>query len=217
MEARFPPCLKGRSFQREDLMNSCFIILALGLALLQGCTAAIATGAVAGTATGVAVVYDRRSLGTTIDDQSIELQANAALRNNEALHKSSHITVTSYNGVVLLTGETPTKKLRAKAVELVKAIPDIRRIYNELGLVAPSSLMSRSHDAWITAKIKTKMTAKKDINPARIKVITERGTVYLLGLVTPQEADLAITIARYTEGVQRVVNAFELLPQTASE
>lgn len=199
-------------------MKSCFIILSLGLAaLLQGCAAAIATGAVAGTATGVAVVYDRRSLGTTIDDQSIELRASAALRNDEALHKSAHITVTSYNGAVLLTGETPTEKLRAKAVELVKAIPDIRRIYNELRLTAPSSLMSRSHDAWITTKIKTKMAAKEDINPARIKIITERGTVYLLGLVTPQEANLAVTIARHTKGVQRVVKAFELLSQTAVE
>lgn len=199
-------------------MKTYFIILSLSLVpLLQGCAAAIATGAVAGAAVGVSTVYDRRSLSTTVDDQSIQLQASAALRNDKMLHKSAHINVTSYNGIVLLTGETPTRELKARAAGIVKTIPGIGRIYNELALIAPSSLVSRSNDTWIATKIKAKMAAKDGINPARVKIITERGTVYLLGLVTLQEASLATTIARHTEGVQRVVKAFEYLPQTAME
>lgn len=199
-------------------MRFCFIILSLGLAtLLQGCAAAIATGAVAGAATGISAVYDRRSLSTVIDDQSIELQASAALRNDKVLHENSHINVTSYNGIVLLTGETPTQELKARAAKLVKATSDIRQIYNELKLLMPSSLLSRSNDTWITAKINAKMIAEKGINPTRVEVITERGAVYLLGLVTPREAELAVTIARQTEGVQRVIKVFEYLSQTASE
>jgi osmotically-inducible protein OsmY len=199
-------------------MKSCLIILCLCLtALLQGCAAAVATGAAAGAAVGISAAHDRRTFGTVIDDQNIELKANAALRNDEVLHKSSHINAFSYAGTVLLTGETPSKDLKKRATELVKSIPNIKHIYNELDILAPSSLMSRSSDSWITAKIKDKMVAEKGIDSTRIKVVTERGTVYLLGLVTPKEAELAVSLATHTEGVQRVVKVFEYLNETALE
>src|SRR5690625_4828969 len=191
-------------------------VLCLGLTtLLQGCAAAIATGAVAGAAVGITTAHDRRTFGTVIDDQSLELTAGATLRNDKKLHESSHINVTTYNGAVLLTGETPNENLKKRAMELVKPIPNIRQIYNELAILEPSSLISRSKDAWITTKIKAKMVAKKGIDPTRIKVVTERGTVYLLGLVTPQEAELAVTVASHTTGVQRVVKVLEYLNATA--
>lgn len=192
------------------------IVLCLGLTtLLQGCAAAIATGAVAGAAVGITTAHDRRTFGTVIDDQSLELTAGATLRNDKKLHESSHINVTTYNGAVLLTGETLSENLKKRAMELVKPIPNIRQIYNELAILEPSSLISRSKDAWITTKIKAKMVAKKGIDPTRIKVVTERGTVYLLGLVTPQEAELAVTVASHTTGVQRVVKVLEYLNATA--
>lgn len=197
-------------------MKSHLIVLCLGLTtLLQGCAAAIATGAVAGAAVGITTAHDRRTFGTVIDDQSLELTAGATLRNDKKLHESSHINVTTYNGAVLLTGETPSENLKKRAMELVKPIPNIRQIYNELAILEPSSLISRSKDAWITTKIKAKMVAKTGIDPTRIKVVTERGTVYLLGLVTPQEAELAVTVASHTTGVQRVVKVLEYLNATA--
>lgn len=200
-------------------MRSSFTLIFLCLiALIQGCAAAIATGAVAGTAAGVSLVYDRRGLGTVIDDQSIELQASAALRNDKKLHGRSHINVTSYNGIVLLTGETASEALKARAARIVQAaVPSIRRLYNEIAISAPSSLASRAHDLWITTKIKAKMIAAKGISPTRVEIVTERGIVYLLGLVTSQEARRAVAVARRTEGVQRVVKAFEYLSRAASE
>jgi osmotically-inducible protein OsmY len=182
---------------------------------LYGCVAAIATGAAAGAATGVFVAHDRRSFNTVIDDQSIELKTSAALRNDEEIYKNSHINITSYNGIVLLTGETPSRELKTRAEELARAIPTVKRVYNELAILPPSSMRSRSRDSWITTKLKTKMAAEKNLDPTRVKVVTERGTVYLLGLVIPQEAELAVSIARHAKGVQRVVKIFEYLPQTA--
>lgn len=169
------------------------------------------------TSQGCFAVYDRRAFNTVLDDQSIELKASAALRNDQELHESTHINVTSYNGVVLLTGEAPSEELKEKAAELVKPIPDIKQIYNEVDILAPSSLVSRSRDSWITTKVKTKMTAKKGLNPSRIKVVTERGTVYLMGLVTPEEAERAAAVTSHTGGTQRVVKIFEYLHETALE
>ncbi|ADJ29516.1 BON domain-containing protein [Nitrosococcus watsonii] len=193
------------------LLLFCFIIT------FQGCAAVVATGVAAGAATGISTAYDRRTFNTVIDDQSIELKASAALRNDQELHENTHINVTSYNGIVLLTGEAPDEEFKKKAAELVRPIPDVKQIYNEVAILAPSSLVSRSSDSWITTKVKTKMTAAKGLNPARIKVVTERGTVYLMGLVTTQEAERAVAVTSHTGGTQRVVKIFEYLHETALE
>jgi osmotically-inducible protein OsmY len=193
------------------------LCLCLTTLLQEGCAAAVATGAAAGAAVGISAAHDRRTIGTVIDDQSLELTVSAALRNDKILHESSHINVTTYNGIVLLTGETPNKSLKKRAMEIVKSIPNIKHIYNELDLLEPSSLISRSKDSWITTKVKAKMVAQKVVDSTRIKVVTEQGTVYLLGLVTPKEAELAASLASHTEGVQRVVKIFEYLNKTALE
>lgn len=127
--------------------------LAVPVLLIQGCAPAVVGGA----ATGAAVAYDRRTTGTVIDDQGIEFKAAYALFNNKEIYDQSHINVTSFNGVVLLTGETPSESLKQKATAEVKQIPKVRRIHNELAIAAPSALPSRSTDTWITSKIKAKM------------------------------------------------------------
>lgn len=179
--------------------------LVLPVLLLQGCAPAVVGGAAA----GAGVAYDRRTTGTVIDDQGIEFKAKYALFNNKEIHDQSHINVTSYNGIVLLTGETPSESLKQKVTAEVKQIPKVRRVHNELAIAAPSALPSRSSDAWITSKIKAKMTTDERTDPFHIKVVTARGIVYLMGLVSRVEADQAVSLVKNTAGVQRVVKIFE--------
>lgn len=179
--------------------------LVLPVLLLQGCAPAVVGGAAA----GAGVAYDRRTTGTVIDDQGIEFKAKYALFNNKEIHDQSHINVTSYNGIVLLTGETPSESLKQKVTAEVKQIPKVRRVHNELAIAAPSALPSRSSDAWITSKIKAKMTTDERTDPFHIKVVTARGIVYLMGLVSRAEADQAVSLVKNTAGVQRVVKIFE--------
>lgn len=179
--------------------------LLVPVVLLQGCAPAVVGGA----ATGASVAYDRRTTGTVIDDQGIEFKASYALFNNKEIYDQSHINVTSYNGVVLLTGETPSESLKQKVTAEIKKIPKVRRIHNELAIAAPSALPSRSSDSWITSKIKAKMTTDEQTDPFHVKVVTERGIVYLMGLLSRSEADRAVNLVKNTAGVQRVVKIFE--------
>jgi len=183
-----------------------FIFL-LPIILLQACATAVVTGA----ATGASLAHDRRTAGSVIDDQGIEFKASYAIFNNKEIYQQSHINVTSYNGTVLITGETLTEQLKQKVYDLVRVIPKVRTIHNELIIAAPSALPSRSSDAWITSKVKAKITADKHLDPFYIKVVTEHGTVYLMGIVGRSEADLAVRIVSNSAGVQRVVKIFEYL------
>ncbi|MBE0438647.1 MAG: BON domain-containing protein [Gammaproteobacteria bacterium] len=180
-------------------------ILMLTLITLQGCATAIVTGA----ATGVSVLHDRRTTGAVIDDQGIEFKASHAFFNNKTIYDQSHINVTSYNGIVLVTGETLTNELKQQITAEIKRIPKVRRVHNELLIAAPSALPSRSSDAWITSKIKAKLTTDMAIDPFFIKVVTEHGVVYLMGLVSHAEADRVVSIVSSSAGVQRVVKIFE--------
>lgn len=179
--------------------------LIVPVVLLQGCAPVVVGGA----ATGASVAYDRRTTGTVIDDQGIEFKASYALFNNKEIYDQSHINVTSYNGVVLLTGETPSESLKQKVTAEIKNIPKVRRIHNELAIAAPSALPSRSSDGWITSKIKAKMTTDEQTDPFHVKVVTERGIVYLMGMLSRAEADRAVNLVKNTAGVQRVVKIFE--------
>ena len=173
---------------------------------LTGC----ALGVGAGAATGAAVVYDRRTTGTMVDDELIEFKIIDAIRQDQELWNQIHLNATSYNNVVLLTGEAPTEDLRGRTGTLVGNIPKVRAVHNKMAIAAPSSFLSRSSDTWITGKVKTNMlTSNKE--SARIKVITENGSVYLMGLVTRAEADAATEITRKVSGVQRVVKVFEYI------
>lgn len=181
------------------------IILLISFLLLQGCATAVVTGA----ATGASLAYDRRTAGTVIDDQGIEFKASLAIYEDKEIFNQSHINVTSYNGIVLLTGETLTEELKQKVQRIVKGIPKVTRIHNELIIAAPSALPSRSSDAWITSKIKTKFAANESVDPFYVKVVTEHGIVYLMGIVSREEADHAVHVVTNSAGVQRVVKLFE--------
>ena len=192
------------------LLDFRVLVLAASLALLQGCAAVVGAGAVsAASVAGVATATDRRSAGTVVDDEVIELKALAALRRNNDIAPASHVNATSYNGILLLTGETLNEEMRRRISALVEKIDKVRRVHNELAIAAPSSMLSRSSDALITAKIKTALGRQSFEIAARTKVVSENGVVYLLGLVRRGEADVATNIARKIGGVQRVVKLFE--------
>ena len=188
------------------------LLLVVSLALLQGCAAIVGTGAVsaAGVA-GVATATDRRSPGTVVDDEVIELKALAALRRNDDIAPSSHVNATSYNAILLLTGETLNEKMRRHITKLIENMEKVRRVHNELAIAAPSSMLSRSSDSLITAKIKTALGRHSFEIAARTKVVTENGVVYLMGLMRRSEAKVSTNIARKIGGVQRVVKLFEYI------
>jgi len=173
--------------------------------ILGGCVAA----AITGTAGGAAIAADKRTTGTVIEDQSIELKTKQALAKNEKVKENSHINVVSYNTVVLLTGEATTEEIRRQAVEIVRDIPKVTHVHNEIAIAAPASLMTRSSDSLTTSKVKTKLFAAKDVDGFNIKVVTNKGVVYLMGLIPREEAERATEVVRRTGGVQKVVKLFQ--------
>jgi osmotically-inducible protein OsmY len=182
-----------------------WLILLCLIPYLFGCAAVVVGG---GAAAATAAV-DRRTTGSLVEDQTIEIKAIKAIRANTELNEQAHMNVVSYNSVVLLTGETPTDAMRQKALELVKAVDKVTHVYNEITIAAPSSITSRGSDSIITTKVKTKMFADKEITGLEIKVVTEKGIVYLMGIVSKKEAEVATNIARQTGGVQKVVKLFQ--------
>lgn len=189
------------------LQQGRLVALLLSASLLGGCVALAAGGA----ATGVMVAHDRRTTGTVVEDQNIELKAYAKLREDEALWAQSHINVTSFNLNVLITGETPSPEFKQRIEAAVRGLDRVKTVYNELSIAAPAALSSRSSDALISTRVKTALFGvdQPDFDPTRVKVKTERGTVYLLGLLTQAEADEVTEVTRRVRGVQRVVKLFE--------
>lgn len=192
-------------------MNKAFRIALLGATVLAGTVlggcAAVGVGAAAGA--GASVAVDRRTPGTVIDDQIIEVNALRSLAADAELWQQAHLNVTSYNGVVLLSGEAPSEAMRTRSADVVSRISKVRHVHNEVVVAAPSTLLSRSSDAYVTTKVKAALVAEKAIAAHRVKVVTENGTVFLMGLASPQEADTATEVARRVGGVQRVVRLFE--------
>ena len=181
------------------------LALLTGALLLQGC-AAVVVGGAAGTAKATG---DRRTLGAQWDDQTIELKAANLLADNKSLSASSKISVYSNNGRVLLVGQTPSDAYKLEAGKIVARIDGVRHVYNELRLGQPVSIGVRSNDSWITSKVRADMLGAKNFDSAKVKVVTENGEVFLIGLVTRQEGDQAVEIARHVSGVKRVIKAFE--------
>jgi osmotically-inducible protein OsmY len=180
-----------------------FLALAPALSL-PGC-APLLVGA--GAASALSMSEDRRSSGAQLDDQSIEWRA--ASRVGERFGSKVHVNVTSYNRAVLLSGEVPDERVRAELETLVRGVPSVQSITNELVVAEPTSLGSRTSDSFITSKIKTRFLDANKFNALQVKVVTEAGIVYLLGVVTQTEADDAVEIARTTGGVRKVVKMFE--------
>lgn len=190
-------------------MNKLVQIALAGLVLsqLQGCATAIIGGAAA---TGSAVALDRRTAGVFLGDQEIELRAQNRL--GEAFPKNAgNISSTSYNRQLLLTGQVLDETTRARAGEIVKGIPDVRNVFNELSVSGITSLASDANDTAITSKVKARLLRNEAAPATKIKVVTEATVVYLMGLVTRNEAEIATDIARTTSGVTKVVILFEYI------
>ena len=187
-------------------MRTAIIALLVALPLIQGCGALIAGGAAA---TGVVLSQDRRTMGTLTEDEGIEIKS--ANRIGERFKDGVHVNVTSYNRMVLLTGEVPDAATRTEVERIAWSVQNVRGVHNELAVAGVSSLTVRSNDSLITSSVKGRLLDSHKLNPIHVKVVTENSIVYLLGLVTKQEADVATEIARTTSGVQKVVRVFEFL------
>jgi osmotically-inducible protein OsmY len=182
--------------------------LILAVALSTQLTACVPV-VVGGAAAGGAMAADRRTSGTYIEDQAIELKAGKAISDN--LKDNVHANVTSYNRQVLITGEVSDEANKKKAESLVKPIENVASIKNYLEIAKKSSLSTRTNDAYITSKVKANFLKENKFAANYVKVVTESGTVYLLGLVTHKEADDAVEIARSIGGVKTVVKVFEYI------
>lgn len=166
---------------------------------------------VGGVATTAIVASDRRTSGAQLEDQGIELRAANRLR--DALGTRGHVNVTSYNRQVLLTGEVPTEADKLQVGQLVAGVDNVSAVHNELAVLGNSTLTQRTSDTLVTARIKASLVDAKDLHSSAIKVVTERGTVYLMGRVTQRESDRVTQIARTVQGSQRVVRLFELISE----
>jgi osmotically-inducible protein OsmY len=174
---------------------------------LQGCVPVVAGAAVG---TGVLIAEDRRSGGTVVDDQGIELKILNRIESS-GLGDTAHVNVTSYNRVVLLTGEVPTAEAKARLAAMAQEVGGVRLVLNEVAVGPASSFADRSQDTYLTSKVKARFVEAQKFSPNHVKVVTEAGVVYLLGLVQRDEAASASALAAGTGGVRKVVEAFEYL------
>lgn len=196
----------NKSTSRTRLAVVVLGTLGLG-ATLSACAPLIVGGAV----TSVFVATDRRTSGAQLDDQGIELRGANRLR--DQLGERGSVSVTSYNRQVLLTGEVASEEDKALAERTLAGVDNVRNVVNELAVLGASSLTQRSSDALITTRVKTAMVDARDLSANAVKVVSRRGTVYLMGRVTQREADRATDITRNTTGVQRVVRVFEIISE----
>ena len=192
-------------------MKPRYLVLLPLMALLGGCAVGLLAG---GAVTGIVAAHDRRTVGTVIDDQVLELDISHAFGADRALIDLSNINVTVYNKTVLLSGETPTDELKARAGEFAKRVAgQDKRVFNELVIRAPSSLWARSQDALVTTKAKAVLldVLIEGFDPTRVKVVTEAGVVFLMGLVTREEAGAVTAAIQTVGGVGKIVRVFEYI------
>ena len=177
-----------------------------GLLLLQGCVGVLLAG---GATTGVVVAKDRRTVTAQVDDQKIELNARHDLSVRTDISRISHISINSNNGIVLLVGQTPHQKYSDEVRAMVERQEGVRKIYNEIKIEEPIGYDISSNDSWITSKVRTMLIAEKHFDSSHVKVVTEDSQVFLMGLVTHDEGELAVEIARNVSGVEKVIRVFE--------
>ena len=204
---------------RATLLVAKLTLCLAAVATLSACFPVILGGAVMGTL----VATDRRTSGTQLEDEGIELRAASRIRDN--LGDRVHVNINSYNRRVLITGEVPNERDKQLVEQLVSRVENVASVVNELGELGNATLTQRSSDFLVTGRVKAGLVDAKDLVSSAFKVVTERGTTYLMGRVTPREADRATEVARSTMGVQKVVRVFEtvsedelrnMLPQPAS-
>jgi osmotically-inducible protein OsmY len=175
---------------------------------LSACAPLIVGGAMVG---GTLMYTDRRTSGTQVEDQAIELKA--ANRIGDLIGDRGRVSATSYNRLVLLTGEAQTEADKAAIEQAIQRIENVRSVVNEIGVMGASSLTSRSNDAFLSGKVKASLLDAKDLMANAFKVVTDRGTVYLMGRVTDREANRSAEVTRSVSGVQKVVRVFELMSE----
>ena len=185
------------------------VLAVASLTSLTACAPLIVGGAVVG---GAMVATDRRTTGSQVDDETIELKANS--RMNDAFGDRARVSTTSYNRMVLLTGEVPTDADKTTAEQAVARIDNVQSVVNELSVGPMNTFGEKSKDTFVTAKVKASLVDAKDLFANSIKVVTHRGTVYLMGRVTEREANRATEVARGVSGVVKVVRVFEILSES---
>lgn len=184
------------------------LLLALGAAsVMQGCIPVFVGGA----GVAVAMTADRRSSGAYVDDESIEWKAGKWI--NDRLGDKVHVNATSFNRKLLLTGEAFNEASREEAGRIAASVENVREVVNELRVAPTSTLSARTNDTYISSKVKARFVDQKEFHLPHVKVVTEAGTVYLLGLVSQREGDAATEVARSTNGVQKVVRVFEYISE----
>ncbi len=185
------------------------LVIVLSFSILSAC---IPTAVGVATVTAIDLIKERRTVGTYVDDNLVEVSIRRELIIRGSLN-GTHISVTALNGIALLTGEVSTQAQKSEAEQIASSYQGVDQVVNQLELVGNSSLTSRANDSLITAKVKTALLRERGIDASNIKVVTERGTVYLLGIVNAAEQDAAIQVAKTVSGVTRIVKVF-MLPES---
>ncbi|MCG8710389.1 divisome-associated lipoprotein YraP [Brenneria sp. 4F2] len=188
-------------------ISSAFAVLSIAL-LLQGCVGAVVVGSAA-VATKSAT--DPRTVGTQVDDGTLELRVTNAISKDDQLKKEARIVATAYQGKVLLTGQAPTTELAERAKQIALGVEGAAEVYNEIRQGSPVSLGTASMDTWVTTKVRSQILASDTVKSSNVKVTTENGEVFLLGLVTQREGASAADIASKVSGVKHVTTAFTYL------
>ena len=201
--------LKYNLFNRSKTSAiSAMLCACLAVPLLGGCF----FGAVAAITTGSLAAADRRTAGTQVEDNSIELKAGSAIR--QTIGESVHVSVTSYNRQVLLSGEAPDEDTRKRVESAVAKVANVKTLVNDIQIAPISTISTRSNDAFITGKVKASLLDAQDLFANAVKVVTESGVVYLMGLLTDREADRAAQIAAGVSGVVKVVKVTERITES---
>lgn len=203
----FSQLIKLKRFKLIPFKKGTRIVFALLTAMiLSGCVTALVAGAVI---TTVDVIHDRRTVGEYIDDGAIEVTARNIKRSDSDIREASRVKVQSWNGILLMTGEVTDEATKQILVSKYSNIRGVRQVVDETFVDNKTPFLKRSNDVWIANKVKSRMVIKTGLDANRVKVVTTRGTVYLMGIVTQDEADKATEIAQKTRGVKRVVKVFE--------
>ncbi|WP_143870412.1 BON domain-containing protein [Catenovulum sediminis] len=182
------------------------IIAGLITIQLSGCAVAVFGGAAATTA---AVASDRRAVGVQVQDHEIEQTITRWIENDPELYRLTHVNVVCYNRHILLVGQVPSEYVRERILDLASEYPDFSDIYNELRVAEKTGAGQRTKDAWLTTKVKSRMLADEELDGHQVKVFTENNEVFLMGLLTPREKKIALTIARNMAGVERVIDVIQ--------
>jgi len=189
------------------MLNKKLLITLSAAILLQGCVAAAVVTIIG----GASAATDERSLGTQMDDQKIEFEAHAKLSKQKALNEHTNLQVISVNGSVLVIGQAPNTYLRDLAIKTINEVKQVVQLHNQIRISNTVSITTKSNDIWLTSKVKTALFGSDKLDATNIKVVTENGEVFLLGLITEEQANEAVNIARNISGVNRVFKIFEYI------